>query len=180
MSMNEFRRLAAKIDQHMQRLAAEGVNDAPATINRMMGYVPDLHKIWVGTSDDQLMALSNEFSGFYRYALFMEEASEAERNKPSRPYDGMSQLPEQQKQMVAQLLTTAATLEHGFQAFLGGGNLQVFQPQVKEMKMLHQQWISDLATLKNSIRAEGAEPKALEYMEEMFGRLAERIKKLAG
>lgn len=180
MSMNEFRRLAAKIDQHMQRLAAEGVNDAPATINRMMGYVPDLHKIWVGTSDDQLMALSNEFSGFYRYALFMEEASEAERNKPSRPYDGMSQLPEQQKQMVAQLLTTAATLERGFQAFLGGGNLQVFQPQVKEMKMLHQQWISDLATLKNSIRAEGAEPKALEYMEEMFGRLAERIKKLAG
>src|ERR1700693_2407729 len=26
-----------------------------------MGYVPDLHKIWVGTSDQQLMALSNEF-----------------------------------------------------------------------------------------------------------------------
>lgn len=99
MSMNEFRRLAAKIDQHMQRLAAEGVNDAPAIINRMMGYVPDLHKIWVGTSDDQLMALSDEFSGFYRYAIVMEEASEAERNKPSRPYDGMSQLPERQKQM---------------------------------------------------------------------------------
>ncbi len=57
-----------------------------------MGYVPDLHKIWVGTSDQQLMALSNEFPGFYRYALLMyalimEEASEAERNKASRPYD---------------------------------------------------------------------------------------------
>jgi len=38
-----------------------------------MGYVPDLHKIWVGTSDQQLMALSNEFPGFYRYALIMEE-----------------------------------------------------------------------------------------------------------
>jgi hypothetical protein len=47
-----------------------------------MGYVPDLHKIWVGTSDQQLMALSNEFPGFYRYALIMEEASEAERNNP--------------------------------------------------------------------------------------------------
>jgi hypothetical protein len=54
-----------------------------------MGYVPDLHKIWVGTSDQQLMALSNEFPGFYRYALIMEEASEAERNKASRPYDGV-------------------------------------------------------------------------------------------
>ena len=55
-----------------------------------MGYVPDLHKIWVGTSDQQLMALSNEFPGFYRYVLIMEEASEAERNKASRPYDGMA------------------------------------------------------------------------------------------
>lgn len=55
-----------------------------------MGYVPDLHKIWVGTSDQQLMALSNEFPGFYRYALIMEEASEAERNKASPPYDGMA------------------------------------------------------------------------------------------
>ena len=102
MSMNEFRRLAAKMDQHMQQLSAQSVNDAHAIINRMMGYVPDLlvqelkahYKIWVGTSDDQLIALSNEFPGFYRYALIMEEASEAERNKASRPYDGMAQFSE--------------------------------------------------------------------------------------
>ena len=50
MSMNEFRRLAAKIDQHMQQLSAQGDNDAHATINRMVGYVPDLHKIWVGAT----------------------------------------------------------------------------------------------------------------------------------
>ena len=91
MSMNEFRRLAAKIDQHMQQLAAQGFSEAHAIINRMMGYGPDLHRIWVGTSDQQLMALSREFPGFYRYALLMEEASAAERNKPSRPYDDMSQ-----------------------------------------------------------------------------------------
>lgn len=92
MSMNEFRRLAAKIDQHMQQLSAQDVNDAHAIINRMMGYVPDLHKIWGGTSDDQLIALSNEFPGFYRYAITMEEASEAERNKASRPYDSLQEL----------------------------------------------------------------------------------------
>ncbi|MFV9533057.1 substrate-binding domain-containing protein [Pseudomonas aeruginosa] len=63
--MNEFRRLAAKIDQHMQQLAAQGVSEAHAIINRMMGYGPDLHRIWVGTSDQQLMALSREFPGFY-------------------------------------------------------------------------------------------------------------------
>ena len=180
MSMNEFRQLAAKIDQHMQQLSAQSVNDAHAIINRMMGYVPDLHKIWVGTSDAQLMALSREFPGFYRYALIMEEAFEAERNKASRPYDGMAQFPEQHKQLAAQLLATAATLERGYQAFLGSGNLQVFQPQIHEMNKLHRQWLSDLESFKSSLHALGAEPKALEYVNQEFGRLAEHIKKLAG
>ncbi|CAE6858158.1 hypothetical protein R75461_07834 [Paraburkholderia nemoris] len=164
----------------MQQLSALGVNDAPAILNRMMGYVPDLHKIWVGTSDNELIALSNEFPGFYRYALTMEEAFEVECNKASRPYDGMAKLPEQYRQRGTQLLTTAATLERGYQAFRGSGNLQVFQPQVDEMDKLHRQWLSDLEGFKNSLRALGAEPKALEYVNEAFGRLAERIRKLAG
>jgi hypothetical protein len=180
MSMNEFRRLAAKMDQHMQQLAAQGVNDAPAIINRMMGYVPDLHRIWVETADDQLIALSNEFPGFYRYAVIMEEASEAERNKVSRPYDGMAPFSEQHKQQAAQLLATAATLERGYQALLGSSNLQVAQLQVNEMDKLHRQWLSDLESFKISLRAQGAESMALEYVNEAFGRLAERIKKLAG
>jgi hypothetical protein len=180
MSMNEFRQLAAKMDQHMQQLSAQGVNDAPAIINRMMGYVPDLYKIWVGTTDDQLIALSNEFPGFYRYALIMEEASEAERNKPSRPYDGMAQFSEQHKQQAAQLLATAATLERGYQAFRGAGNLQGFQPQLNQVGQLHRQWLSDLENFKSSLRAQGVEPKALEYVNEAFGRFAERINKLSG
>jgi hypothetical protein len=163
----------------MQQLASQGVNDGHAIINRMMGYVPDLHKIWVGTNDDQLMALSNEFPGFYRYAITMEEASEVERNKVSRPYDGMAQLSEQQKQMAAQLLTTAGTLERGYQAFLGSGNLQVFQPQVKEMDKLHQQWIADLETFRGVPRTQSIDPKTLVAVNEVIQRLADRIKTLA-
>lgn len=140
MSMNEFSRLAAKIDQHMQQLSAQDVNDPHAIINRMMGYVPDLHKIWVRTSEDQLIALSNEFSGFSRYAIIMEESFEAERNKPSRSYDGLAQFSEGHKQLAAQLLTTAAaTLERGYQAFLGSGNPEVFQLQINEINKLHRQ-----------------------------------------
>jgi len=180
MSMNEFRRRAAKMDQHMQQLAAEGVNDAPAIIHRMMGYVPDLHQIWIGTADDQLMALSHEFPGFYRYALIMEEAFEAERRKASRPYDGLAPLSEAHQQRAAQLLATAATLERGYQALLGSGNRPVVQPQVQEMDQLHQQWLSDLESFKRALRAQGAESMALEYVNEAFGHLAERIKKLAG
>ena len=65
------------MDQHMQQLDAQGVNDAPAIINRMMGYVPDLHNIWLGPSDDQLIALSNDLPGVDRYPSTMEGASEA-------------------------------------------------------------------------------------------------------
>ena len=110
----------------------------------------------------------------------MEKASEAERNKVSRPYDGIASFSEQHKQLAAQLLGTAATLERGYQALVGRGNPQVVQPQVNEMDKLHQQWLSDLEGFKSSLRAQGAEPMVLEYVNEAFGRLAERIKKLAG
>jgi len=179
MAMNEFRRLAAKIDQHMQQLVAQGVTDSAAIIKRMMGYVPDLHRVWVGTSDDQLIALFTEFPLFYRYAFIMEEAFEAERNKDSRPYDGMAEFSEQDKQMGAQLLVTAATLERGYQAFRGVGNLQVFQRQLNEMNEMHRQWLCDLESLKSSLRAQGAEPRVMAYVDEAFGRLAGRIKELA-
>ncbi|MBV9227603.1 MAG: hypothetical protein JOY85_26520 [Acidobacteriaceae bacterium] len=42
------------------------------------------------------------------------------------------------------------------------------------------QWLSDVDRFQSSLRAQGAEPKALEYVKEGFSRLAERIKKLAG
>ena len=110
----------------------------------------------------------------------MEEASEAERRKASRPYDGMVEFSEQHKQIGAQLLATAATLERGYQAFRASGNLQVFRPQLDELGRLHRQWLSDLDAFNDSLRVQGAEPKLLEYVIEVFGRLGERIKQLAG
>ena len=176
--MNEFRRLAARIDRHMQQLGVQGVNDPHAIIHRMMEYAPDLNQIWVGTSDDQLMALTKEFPGFYRYACVMEEAFEAERNTAARPYDGVAEFSDAHKQRAAQLLATAATLERGYQAFRASGNLQVFQPQVNELGRLHWQWLADLDSFKASVGY--AQPKALAYVDEAFGRLVERIRQLAG
>ena len=79
------------------------------------------------------------------------------------------------------MLTTAATLERGHQAFRGDGNLQVqvFQSQVNELGRQYQQWLFDLESFKSSLCVQGAEPIVLEYVNEAFGRLAERIKNLA-
>ncbi len=178
MDVNECRRLAARIDQHMQQLGAQGVNDPQAIIHRMMGYTPDLNQIWVGTSDAQLMALSREFPGFHRYALLMEEASEAERNKAAHPYDGLAEFSDEHKRQAAQLLVTAATLERGYQAFRASGNLPVFQRQVNELGRLHRQWLADLASFKACVG--DAHPKALAYVNEAFAHLVERIERLAG
>jgi hypothetical protein len=175
-SMNQFRQMAAGMDQHMRQLSAQGVHDSQVILDRMMGYVPELHAIWTGTSDDQLVALFHEFSEFYRYARLMEEASEAERNKPSRPDDGRAPFSEQDKPRAARLLTTAATLERGYQRFRKSGS----QLPIKERDELYRQWLSEVDSFQSSFRAQGAEPKALEYVKEGFSRLAERIKKLAG
>jgi hypothetical protein len=116
---------------------------------------------------------------FYRYALVIEEASEAEHNKASWPYDGTPQFFEEHKQRGAQLLSTGAILERAYQAFRGSGNLRVFQPQINELRELHRQCLSDLESFKGSLSAQGAEPLVLQYVDEAFGRLAERIKQLA-
>jgi transcriptional regulator with XRE-family HTH domain len=56
----------------------------------------------------------------------------------------------------------------------GSGNLQVFQPQVNDLGRLHRQWLSDLDSFKNTLRAQDAEPKSLEYVNEAFECLAKR------
>lgn len=91
------------------------------------------------------MALCRDFPEFYRYARLMEEASEAERHKPSRPYDGMAPFSEQDKQRAARLLTTAATLERGYQMLGKSGS----QLPIKEMDERYRQWLFEV-TVSNA------------------------------
>ncbi len=180
MSMDEFRQLAAKMDLHMQQLDAQGVHEAGAIVDRMMGYMPDLQKIWVAASDAQLMQLSREFPRFHHCALIIEDAFEAERNRTSRPYDAMAEFSEQHRLQAAQLLTTAATLERGYGAFGDSRKPRVFQSEIEELARLHRQWLSEVESFKNSLRAQGVAPLAMEYLNEAFARLSTRIKPLAG
>src|ERR1035437_10343374 len=178
MSMENFRRMAAKIEQHMQQLAVLGVENAPEIFNRMMGYVPDLQSIHDAASDKQLMALSSEFPEFYRYARIVEDAFEAERKKVSRPYDDYGPLSEGLIRSGEALMTMAATLERGYQSFLANGRLQ--EPRVlQELDKWQQQWLDGLERYKQALRAEGVDTRALATMEEVYGRFTQRIAALA-
>jgi len=178
--MENYRRMASKIDQHMQQITAQGISSPPVIVDRMMGYIPDLHQIWVGTTDHQLMALSSEFPGFYRYAFIMEEAFEEERTKPSRSYDGVPEFSATHKKKMAVILTTAATLERGYQTFLEEGKLSAFRPQVDELDKLHHQWLADLGHFKQALKLDSTTAKMQQdYTDMLLDPMAERIAGLA-
>jgi hypothetical protein len=80
-TMKDFRRMAKAMDQRVRKLVAEGVPDREL-LHRMVGHLPDLQKIWVGTTDLGLASLCQDYPGFFKYASLMEEAFEAERAKP--------------------------------------------------------------------------------------------------
>jgi phosphoglycolate phosphatase-like HAD superfamily hydrolase len=140
MTMHEFRRMAAAMDLRIQQLTAEGVHGL-AVIERMVGHLPDLHRIWVGTSDHQLATLCNDFPGFSRYASLMEEAADVERRKASRPYDDVPELHDSLKDAMAALLVTAATLERSYQEALDADKSPECRLQMNELNKLPRKWV---------------------------------------
>lgn len=179
MDMADFRRLAQKMDQHVQQLFAQGITKDVDLFNRMMGYMPDLKIIWDGTTDSQLVELSNEYPQFFRFAYIVEQAFEQERQKPTRPYDGLPMMSEQHKHMMNALLTTAATLERGYQGYINAGLLAVFRPQIIELNQLHDRWMDDVEILRASLANAGVGQDVLAYVQEATGTLHERIAELA-
>lgn len=177
MTMQDFRRMAAAMDQRARQLAAEGVR-GPELINRMMGHLLDLHRIWTGTSDRQLIALSNEYPGFYQYASMMEEAAEAERKKPYAPYRGLPQLPEALKPMLANLLTNAATLEREYQTVIDTTNRHGIGAQLDELHKSFRNWLGDRERFVVALKEAGVSEIAWNMISPAIDQMADRIAQL--
>lgn len=173
--MKDFRRQAAKMDQYMQELATQGVSDTEIIIDRMMGFVPELHQIWTGTTDEQLKELCVAFPMFYRYAGIMEAASEAERSKGSRPYDGLAEFTEENKQIAAQLLIVGGKLEREYQRMDSRG-----WEKAAELWRDYQEWEREMESFKRKLREQGVAHQAIAYVSEVFLRMGKRMKELAG
>lgn len=177
--MNDFRHLAMQIDRHMQQLANEGVSQTHDILHRMVGYMPSLHKIWVGVSEEQLMALVQEFPGFDRYARLMKEAYEAESKGVISKYDGVAELSEEFRQFADDLLSMGATLERSFAVLSGMGESKILKSEAEDLNTQRQEWLSLVSEFKISLRESGVDAAAQESMEKLFGPLAERIARLA-
>jgi hypothetical protein len=172
--MSEHRRLAAMIDLRMEQLTADGV-PAAAVIDRMTGYLGDLQRIWTSTTDDQLVMLCREYPGFHRYAALMEEAAEAERRKPARPYDDLPELPDALKAPLLALLGTAAKLERDFQAVLDAAGAPAPPSWLRPLIELRMQWEADRDRYEAALQSAGVPQKSQDFILAEFERTAQRI-----
>lgn len=171
--MSNYRRLAQVMDQRVNQLAREGV-EGGELIHRMLGHLPDLQKIWEGASDEQLARLCDEYPGFYHYASLMEEAAQAEREKPSRTYEGLPQLKGELKTALEGLLTEAVALEQSYQNAVDGVN----RSSLDQLNKRRRKWESDRKKLMQQVKDAGLPKAVLDLMEPAFSELADRIEKL--
>jgi len=172
--MSEYRRLAAAMDLRMEQLAAAGV-PVSAVIDRMTGHLPDLHRIWTSTADDQLAVLCREYPGFHRYAVLMEGAAEAERLKPARPHDDLPELPDALKEQLVALLGTAAKLESDYQAVLDDAGAPAPMSWIRPLIELRTRWEADVNRFKAALQSAGVPQKSRDIILPGLERMAQRI-----
>jgi hypothetical protein len=177
-SIGENRRLAAAMDLRMRQLAEEGV-PAPAVLDRMSGHLLDLHRIWTSTSDDQLISLCHEYPGFHRFAAIMEDAAVAERQKPSRSYDDLPELPDSLKDGLASLLGSAAKLESDFQAIIDAAGAPAPGAWIETIIGRKVVWERDLTKFRTAALSAGIPQKSLNILLPMLDRMAQRIVELS-
>lgn len=175
--MQDFRRMAAAMDQRARQLMAEGVK-GPELIHRMVGHMPDLQRIWVGANDHQLAILCQEYAGFYEYASLMEEAAEAERANPGQSrYKDLPELDEKLKGKLSELLTDAAVLERQYQALIGAGTRKG-GVHIDELSRMHRQWLSKRERFIESLKEADLPKSVSEFVVPTLGQIADRISNL--
>jgi hypothetical protein len=161
------------MDLRMAQLVAEGV-PVSAVLDRMAGHLPDLHRMWTATTDDQLVMLCREYPGFHRYAALMEEAAEAERRKPARPYDDLPELPDALKEQLLALLSTATKLERDYQAVLDAG-APAPTSWIRPLIELRMHWEADRNRFKAALQSAGVPQKSQNVILPELERMARRI-----
>jgi len=159
-------------------------------IDQMLGFLPGLQQIWTTTSDDALANLCSEYPGFYRYAMAMENAFEAQRKVPGANSIGadIEELPDGVKPLVAQVMTQGATLERELQNLIDGFQRHVTlgvhtdaaafdadMGKARDVAQLHRQWIASLNRMTDEAHATGVSQSSRQLLAKILGEVNARI-----
>ena len=123
--------------------------------------------------------LCREYPGFYRYAALMEDAVEAEHQKPTRPYDDQPELPNALKEYLSALLSTSAKIERDYQAVLDAADAAA-PALIEPLIELRADWEADLRRFKATLQPAGVPQKSREIILPALDRIARRIVELEG
>jgi hypothetical protein len=164
--------IAAVIDERVGQLTREGVNDT-VLVNRMLGHMPALHRVYTSASDEELLAFSVAFPGFVRYARLMEDMSEALRTGIGVP-PGVTDLPlaeEPFKGLLQGMLSTGATLEQQLQC---RKDERLADNDVL-LETLYRRWRSAVPHVVAHLRSSSQHPRyqsmVVQVLEEMTARI---------
>lgn len=174
MNMSDYCRKAAEMDERVRQLRAQGI-DGHFMVGRMVGYLPDLQRIWVGASVQELAELCKAYPGFYQYASLMEDAAEHERVNPSPASRDLPELPAPQKQVLSTLLKQASILELGYQVVLDAGPAADSERRLQELRQLHAEWFDASMRFLAGLRDVHTPQAVLEIMISSLGQMADRI-----
>ncbi len=162
------------MDLRVTQLAAQGIR-GPALLDRMATYLPDLHRIWTGTTDDQLMALSEQYPGFYRYALLMEETFAAQSQDPSAHLGAIPRASDEAKSVFEALMRDASTLELGYQSVLDNPRRGDAAQRLGTLDPLHDAWLQNLEGMLQALRAGDPSGLTLQNLQPALEAIAGRI-----
>ncbi len=175
-TMQEFRKMAAAMDQRASQLMKEGVTSREL-MHRMVGHMPDLQRIWVGANDQQLAMLCQDYPGFYKYASLMEEGAESARANPQK-YQDLPELNDLLKPLFAGLLTDAATLEHGYQSLIEDRNRPGIRRLTDELHECHRNWLAERERFILALKVADVPKLVLEVINPAMDEMADRIAQL--
>ena len=182
--MMNSRQIAAAIDLRVRQLAAQTASDS-ALIDQMVGYMADLQRLWISTTDVELATLCEEYPGFLRYATLMENLSEALRTGVGVPahIQQLPRLPDHFKRVMEGLLTDGAALERALQqcndqAHAGRTNDEVIQSLPRgprDLDRLYRQWSAGVVQFVTEVRGSDLPEPSQQLMLQAFKDIASRI-----
>lgn len=177
MSMNDFRRMAVAIDRRVSQLRQEGIGGQDL-IHRMVGHLPDLHRIWVGTSDDQLATLCQDYPGFYQYASVMEAGAEANRANPNAKYQDLPELNDELKALLESWLRDAAGLEYGYEKVLSSASVPGGRSFLELLDKRYRKWLRSRDHFLMKVKEVGVPDQSLEVLTALINQLFDRVTQL--
>jgi hypothetical protein len=105
----------------------------------------------------------------------MEEAAEAERRKPARPYDDLPELPDALKRQLSSLLSTATRLERDYQSALDAAGTPPAVSGLPVLDRVHAEWEADLGRFSAALPDAGVPQKSREIVLPLLNRMAQQI-----